>query len=267
MKFRIFLSVLGLAGVVLQPVMADAPDKSLIPVLRPDTQLAPRPDTMVIVTQAPGIKTSLRPYSRPLNLTTGQITQSVPEVQLAMARRNTNTNRTRGICGVSGIQGQNLARIPGRLRGCGIKSPVRVTSVAGVSLSHPSTMNCTTAKALNTWVGNSVVPIIGRLGGGVTSLQVIADYSCRTRNNRPGAKISEHGKGAALDISGFNLKNGTTLDVKSGWNTRGDGKILKNLHRAACGPFGTVLGPNSDRFHQDHFHVDTASYRGGSYCR
>ncbi len=30
------------------------------------------------------------------------------------------------------------------------------------------------------------------------------------------------------------------------------GPILQKLHRAACGPFGTVLGPNSDRFHQNH---------------
>jgi hypothetical protein len=39
------------------------------------------------------------------------------------------------------------------------------------------------------------------------------------------------------------------------------------MHKAACGPFGTVLGPNSNRFHQDHFHFDTARYRSGSYCR
>jgi len=39
------------------------------------------------------------------------------------------------------------------------------------------------------------------------------------------------------------------------------------MHRAACGPFGTVLGPNADRFHQDHFHFDTARHRSGPYCR
>ena len=32
-------------------------------------------------------------------------------------------------------------------------------------------------------------------------------------------------------------------------------------------PFGTVLGPNSDRFHRDHFHFDMASYSSGAYCR
>ena len=33
------------------------------------------------------------------------------------------------------------------------------------------------------------------------------------------------------------------------------------------GGFGTVLGPESDQFHQDHFHFDTARHRGGPYCR
>jgi len=28
-----------------------------------------------------------------------------------------------------------------------------------------------------------------------------------------------------------------------------------------------VLGPEAARYHQDHFHFDTARYRSGSYCR
>jgi hypothetical protein len=27
------------------------------------------------------------------------------------------------------------------------------------------------------------------------------------------------------------------------------------------------LGPDADRYHQDHFHLDTASHRSGPYCR
>jgi hypothetical protein len=42
---------------------------------------------------------------------------------------------------------------------------------------------------------------------------------------------------------------------------------MRRAHKTACGPFGTVLGPNADRYHQDHFHFDTARYRSGSYCR
>ena len=171
------------------------------------------------------------------------------------------------VCGDSAIRGKWVKRIPGRIRGCGIAKPVRVTSVAGVLLRNPPTINCTAAKALKKWVAGSVKPAVGKMGGGVASLRVAAGYSCRTRNNQPGAKISEHGRGNAIDISAINLKNGVALTVLRGWRDSVQGKILKRVHREACGTFGTVLGPKSDRFHQDHFHFDVARHRGGAYCR
>jgi hypothetical protein len=99
------------------------------------------------------------------------------------------------------------------------------------------------------------------------SLRVAAHYACRTRNNQPGARISEHGKGRAIDISGLRLRDGTLITVRNGWNGAETGKILRRMHQGACGPFGTVLGPESDRFHLDHFHFDTARYRSGPFCR
>ena len=154
-----------------------------------------------------------------------------------------------------------------RIQGCGIAEPVRVTSVAGVSLSQAATMDCPTALALRDWVTNGVLPTVGTRGGGVERLNVAGHYACRTRNNQKGARISEHGRGRAIDISGLVLKNGTVISVLRHWRHETAGPILRDLHRAACGTFGTVLGPNSDRFHQDHFHFDTARYRSGPFCR
>ncbi|WP_306418700.1 extensin-like domain-containing protein [Aliiroseovarius pelagivivens] len=165
------------------------------------------------------------------------------------------------------IKGQEISAVPGKISGCGISSPVRVTEVSGVKLSQAAVMDCTTAKALNSWVRNGVFPAVGRLGGGPSSLRVVAHYACRTRNNKRGAKISEHGKGRAVDIAGIRLKNGAELSVLRGWRDPVQGKVLKKMHKAACGPFGTVLGPNADKYHQDHFHFDTARYRSGAYCR
>ncbi len=96
---------------------------------------------------------------------------------------------------------------------------------------------------------------------------MIASYSCRTRNSKPGARLSEHAFGHAVDVSGVVLRDGTKLTVLDHWRSSRYGKILKAMHRAACGTFGTVLGPNADRYHQDHFHLDTARYRSGAYCR
>ncbi|WP_242648532.1 extensin family protein [Cognatishimia maritima] len=171
------------------------------------------------------------------------------------------------ICRDRDLQGVEVGRVPGALPGCGIKDAVKLYSVSGVVLTRPVTVECDTARALKTWVEGGMDRAVGRTGGGVARLQVAAGYSCRTRNHRKGAKISEHGKGRAIDISGFHLENGDKISVLEDWGRGRYGRILKKMHKAACGPFGTVLGPNSDRFHKDHFHFDTARHRSGAYCR
>ncbi|WP_370400598.1 extensin-like domain-containing protein [Sulfitobacter sp. JB4-11] len=182
-------------------------------------------------------------------------------------RASKRARRRGAVCGDLAIQGEAIGKVPGRIRGCGVKDAVRVRSVSGVALSQTSVMDCKTAGALKTWLENSAKPALARKGGGLQSLRVAAHYACRTRNNQKGAKISEHGKGRAIDISGFKLANGSEVTVLRGWNAAGTSKALRRMHRDACGPFGTVLGPNADRFHRDHFHFDTARYRSGSYCR
>ena len=253
-----------------QMILAEAPVRSLRPLARPVADA--RPDFAVFVASTAGVYRSLRPVARPalarLKRAGASVRATPPPVASRVAVQPTPVVTRRGsICGVRAIRGESLAPIAGTLRGCGVAKPVRVASVDGVALSPPAIMNCTTAKALNKWVKGGVKPIVARLGGGVSSLQVAAHYSCRPRNNQPGAKISEHGKGRAVDISAITLKNGMSLTVLTGWQDRIQGKLLKRMHQAACGTFTTVQGPNSDRFHQDHFHLDTAKKSGGRYCR
>ena len=174
---------------------------------------------------------------------------------------------TRGaVCGTPLIQGVVLGEVEGPGR-CGFTDAVEVDAVGGVMLSQPSRMRCDTARTLNTWVTGQMKPAVGKTGGGVKSLQVAAHYSCRRRNNRSTGRLSEHSFGKAIDISAFNLADGSEISVLRDWGRGERGQILRALHRSACGPFGTVLGPNSDRFHQGHFHFDTANHRGGPYCR
>jgi len=169
------------------------------------------------------------------------------------------------VCGDPELWGETVGVVDGA-GSCGIEGAVRLTEVSGVALSTGALMTCETAQALKTWVETGVRPVVGDTGGGVESLRVVAHYSCRTRNNQSGARLSEHSFGRAIDIAGIGLADGTEMTVLSGWNGA-YAQQLRQMWEAACGPFGTVLGPDSDRHHQDHFHFDTASYRSGSYCR
>jgi hypothetical protein len=171
------------------------------------------------------------------------------------------------VCGDLSIQGEPIGRVPGRIAGCGIENGVSVSAVSGVSLSTNAKMDCTTARALKTWVDGSAKPALSRKGGGLREIRVAAGYACRRRNNAKTGRISEHGKGRAIDISGFRLADGSEITVLEGWHARRSRKAMRRMHADACGPFGTVLGPRANRFHLDHFHFDTARHRSGPFCR
>jgi hypothetical protein len=131
-------------------------------------------------------------------------------------------------------------------------------------------MNCGMISPLNDWLDNTVQTAArDQLGEEVVAIKVAASYSCRPRNNRRGAKMSEHGFGNAIDIAGFTLASGREISVKDDYYSRGgEGAFLKQVRSEACGQFATVLGPGSDAAHRDHLHLDLQNRRSGkSYCR
>ena len=256
--------------------------------LAPDGPLRPKPRPLAEAVQASAaaaasVSAAMRPQMRPpspqeaaLRLAFAGLPSKAPGQSLRPALRpdavignvlfkKRRLRRAGAVCGDIDILGEAAGKVTGHLNGCGSTDAVRVTSVSGVALSTPSLMECSTAKALNKWVKTGVKPAFKRAGE-VVSLRVAAHYSCRTRNNRPGAKLSEHGRARAIDISGFTLASGETVSVLRGWQERGLQKRLKKAWKAACGPFRTVLGPEADRYHRDHFHLDTARRRS-TYCR
>jgi hypothetical protein len=196
--------------------------------------------------------TSPMPFARP---------DSVVEAGLFKRRKQ----RRGAICDDIDIQGDAVGRVAGN-GACGISDAVRVRSVAGVTLSQSALMDCDTARALKHWVERGAKPAFRRRGP-LVEMRVAAHYVCRTRNGQSGARLSEHGRGKAIDISAFTMKDGEVITVLAGWGEGTTQKPLTKAWRTACGTFGTVLGPNSDGYHRDHFHLDTASYRNGPYCK
>jgi len=264
-----------IAACVAGPLaQAQAPESSLRPVLRPVYPVA-------LPSLAP--ERSLRPVLRPGSaaVSVTRVAAAVPAAAATidaaepkparLTRAERKAHKAAGIgkvCRNKRLIGKEVPPVPGKLRGCGIKKgAIKLYEVDGVKLSTPAVMTCDTANALEKWVDKGLKKSVRSFGGGAREIKVAAGYSCRTRNNRPGAKISEHGKGKAIDISAITLKSGETISVLKDWNNGKKGRILKKIHKQACGPFGTVLGPNADRYHKDHFHFDTAKHRGGPYCR
>jgi len=168
--------------------------------------------------------------------------------------------------GLADVTGEAIAPIRGSRRGCGIAAPLRVRAVAGVALNPPATLDREAAAALAEWTRAVAIPAVGRRGGGLAELKVAAHYACRTRNSVPGARLSEHAAGRAIDISGFTLRDGTTLSVAEHYRRGRNAEVLRAAHRGACGPFATTLGPGSDGQHDDHLHFDLGRPGGSSYC-
>ena len=264
------------------PAMHPMQVADLVPIARPEGAIAAVRAALAEATASAAPATSPRPGLRPAlprptalvpPAATASTASAAPDATPAAKPRGLaalfapRTPRTRQgtVCNDPDIEGSEIAAIQASVAGCGLSGGVSVTAVAGIRLSEPARIDCTTAQALKTWVEEGVVPAIGRRGGGLVALEVVASYQCRPRNNVPGARVSEHGAGRAVDVAGFVLADGSTLNVARDWNR--ETKIMRAIHASACGPFGTVLGPKADANHQDHFHVDTARYRSGSYCR
>jgi hypothetical protein len=244
---RIFLGIVLILACANFPQASEI-SASLRPVLRPEQAVDP------VVPAGTTLRQSLRPLARPKSIETAAVKRAT---QLAKG----------SVCGDSAIQGEYVGRVAAKTNGCGLSDAVKLSSVSGVKLSQKAVMDCTTAKALKKWIETGAKPVIGNQGGGLASLQIMGHYSCRPRNNQRGAKISEHGRGRAIDIGAFTLKNGVSFSVLRDWNRSKWSDELSKMHRAACGLFGTVLGPRANKYHQDHFHFDTARYCSGSYCK
>jgi hypothetical protein len=170
------------------------------------------------------------------------------------------------------LESTNLAKSPfltprsalGGPSACGAVKPYDMAgTISGrVRLTPAATLQCQMIPTVDRWVTEVVEPAaLQYLRLPLLELKVAASYACRPINGISGGKLSEHGHANAIDISGFHLADGRVLTVKSGWNgSDGERAFLRSVHKGACGLFTTVLGPNANSYHHDHFHLDLARH-------
>lgn len=145
---------------------------------------------------------------------------------------------------------------------CGTARPFEMSAAAGgrVALRPAALLRCPMIPQVERWVADVVEPAARRhFGVALVEIKVAASYSCRPINHVSGGKLSEHGYANALDVSTFILADGRKITVKGGWyGDPTEAAFLRSVHNGACREFSTVLGPNYDRAHHDHFHLDLA---------
>jgi hypothetical protein len=173
---------------------------------------------------------------------------------------------------MKGLDVRFVAEAPiGTSNGCGAAAPLTVDRIAGVALNPPGQFTCDMVEALHAWVGSSLLPAARQnLKKELVRINNASAYVCRRRNNSRSGKLSEHAKANALDIATLAFSDGSTTSIKGDWSglkqivgLSAQGKFLRQIRRDACIRFTTVLGPGSDPFHGDHFHVDVARRKSG----
>jgi hypothetical protein len=129
-------------------------------------------------------------------------------------------------------------------------------------------VSCPVAAALAVWEWEVVQPAAQRhFGQKVTEIEHFGSYNCRRMYNREGASWSEHATADAVDIAAFRLADGTRIRLVGDWQGRGSkARFLRDVRDGACGLFGTVLSPDYNAAHRDHFHLDQAA-RTWRACR
>ena len=127
---------------------------------------------------------------------------------------------------------------------------------ARIDLKPAPVLRCTFAEFVAAWLRDEAAPRVEKLGAALRAVETYDSYECRGRNRVPGAKLSEHGKGNAVDLRAFILADGRVValtDVSVAKDFRDE------LRESACHRFTTVLGPGSDSAHEFGIYMSTLS--------
>lgn len=152
--------------------------------------------------------------------------------------------------------------------GCQVVGAVQLVDI-GVPVSGIKAMRCGLAEAFIGWTRNAVYPAAHQiLGSDVVRIETMGTYACRNTVGTAAAytRLSGHGTANAVDVSGFLLADGRRISILKDWRSSDPqvAAFLRIIHASACKRFGTVLSPNYNAVHANHFHLED-DHKG--FCR
>jgi hypothetical protein len=81
------------------------------------------------------------------------------------------------------------------------------------------------------------------------------------------AELQKSGKAASDESADPRAIPATRVAASEDVRASVEARFLRRLHKGACGVFGTVLGPEANEAHRDHFHFDLAHRRNSAFCQ
>ncbi|TCD06362.1 extensin family protein [Erythrobacteraceae bacterium CFH 75059] len=153
--------------------------------------------------------------------------------------------------------------------GCAIRDAVFFTALGSdegsIALGNIGPVACPLAQTFAAWARYGVDRAARQiLGSPVVRIETMGSYACR--NVAGTARLSAHSQARAIDIAGFVLADGRRISVLRHWTegSEAERQFLRTVHASACRRFGTVLGPDYNAAHRDHFHLEESD---GRFCR
>lgn len=186
-----------------------------------------------------------------------------PFTGIKLAALTDESRRCRSLLIDAGLAESRFEQVPPAEARCRFTDGVRIQPESTRSIAYSPgglVTSCPVAAALALWERDVVQPAALRhIGERVARIDHAGSFSCRRLYGRAEGRFSEHATADAIDIVGFRLDDGRRISVLRGW--RGDAAeaaFLRDVHDGACKLYATVLSPDYNGAHADHFHFDQA---------
>lgn len=168
--------------------------------------------------------------------------------------------------------GAQFTPLPDRVLGdgCSQIGTVQLQRMPGdagnFAVTNLGPVTCPVASAFAAWARFGVDRAARQiLGSELVSIETFGSYACR--NVAGSNRRSAHATSEAIDVSGFVLADGRRIVVQRDWNGgAAEREFLRVVQRSACKRFATVLGPDYNSSHADHFHFERVK-DGRGFCR
>lgn len=140
---------------------------------------------------------------------------------------------------------------------CPLRNTLRVQG-AQVGLSSSFLASCPLAVAFALFERHSLQPAAqAAFGHAVTRVDHLGSFACRNMYGRAEGRLSQHASANALDIAGFRLADGRSINVLKDWpGEDANARFLRQVRDRACNDFNVVLSPDYNAAHRNHFHLD-----------